>query len=371
MLVEPVVRAAVPRLAGRHDRAERREIGVGVPVRDQRSHERRRDAEHRDSLRLDEPPDAVGGPVRSALHEDDRRPARHRADHGPRPHDPAHVRREEDAVAGAEIGLVRRLAHDREQEAALDVQRALRLARRARRVREEVRRLALDLDRIERSRPCRRRSRPTRRLVRASSGTSTPARLQTTMCSTVGESTKRLVEHLLHRDELPAPIRGVRREHDLRAGVREARRHGRAGEAGEDRHLDRADVRARVRGDRGLGRHRQEGPDCVALDGRRARGAPRRAVAPRARAPPTSATGALPPRAPRPRPRDPASRAPSGARRPPRRSAARRRTTSSTRSRATRRAPRPTVATSGMPRSSTTARQKRSGSSTETRWSSS
>ena len=39
---------------------------------------------------------------------------------------------------------------------------------------------------------------------------------------------------------------------------------GRRREAGEDRHLDRADVRDRVRGDGDLGRHRQEDRDAVA-----------------------------------------------------------------------------------------------------------
>ncbi len=40
---------------------------------------------------------------------------------------------------------------------------------------------------------------------------------------------------------------------------------GRRGEPGEDRDLDRADVRAGVRGDRDLRRHRQEDRDAVAL----------------------------------------------------------------------------------------------------------
>ena len=63
---------------------------------------------------------------------------------------------------------------------------------------------------------------------------------------------------------LPAPRRLVLRDHDLRLARLEPLRDGRRGEAGEDRHLDRADVRDRVRGDRDVRRHRQEDPDAVA-----------------------------------------------------------------------------------------------------------
>ena len=149
-------------------------------------------------------------------------------------------------------------------------------------------------------------------------------------------------------------------------GVGEPRRDRRPRKAREDRYLDRADVRARMRGDRRLRRHRQEGSDRVALRRRRARAAPRRVVAPRARAPPTSATAASPSSGTHTAASSArASRVPSGARMRPRRSGARRRTTSSTRS------PRDSSSTSsqplesGIPRSSTTARQNRSGSSIE------
>ena len=147
LLEEPRVRVGIPRLARRAERAERREVRVGLALRDQRAHERRREAEHRHLLRLDEPPEAVARPVGRALGEDDRRADGAAADDGPRPHDPAHVGGEVDAVAALDVGLVRGLARDRDEEAALHVQRALRPAGRARRVGEQVRRLGVDLDR--------------------------------------------------------------------------------------------------------------------------------------------------------------------------------------------------------------------------------
>ena len=74
----------------------------------------------------------------------------------------------------------------------------------------------------------------------------------------------RLLEDREHRHRLAATRRLVLRDHDLRLARLEPLRDGRRGEAGEDRHLDRADVRDRVRRDRDLGRHRQEDPDAVA-----------------------------------------------------------------------------------------------------------
>ncbi len=136
----------------------------------------------------DDLPHAVVGAVRRTLHEHDRRAAGHGADHGPRTHDPAHVGREEDAIAGAEIRLVRGLARDREEEAGLDVQRSLRLARRAGRVGKEVRRLALDGDCLELSQavpPTASSHHESRPVV---IGQSTPARLQTSTRSTLGAS---------------------------------------------------------------------------------------------------------------------------------------------------------------------------------------
>ena len=74
----------------------------------------------------------------------------------------------------------------------------------------------------------------------------------------------RLLEDREHRHAAAAARRLALRDHDLRLARLEPLGDGRRGEAGEDRHLDRADVRARVRGDGDLGRHRQEDRDAVA-----------------------------------------------------------------------------------------------------------
>ena len=147
VLIEPAVRLGVPGLAGRHERAQRREIGARVAVRQQCAHERRRESERGDALLLDDPPEPVGRPVGRAFGEHDRRPERPGADERPRAHDPAHVRGEVHDVALPDVGLVADLARDRDEEAALHVDDALRHAGGAGRVREQVRRLGLDLER--------------------------------------------------------------------------------------------------------------------------------------------------------------------------------------------------------------------------------
>ena len=53
VLEEPAVRLGVPRLAGRDERAQRREVARRVAVREQRARERRREAERGDALLLD------------------------------------------------------------------------------------------------------------------------------------------------------------------------------------------------------------------------------------------------------------------------------------------------------------------------------
>ena len=74
-------------------------------------------------------------PVGRALGEDDRAAERADADDRPRPHDPAHVGGEVHDVALVHVGLVADLARDRDEEAALHVHDALRLARSCRRCR--------------------------------------------------------------------------------------------------------------------------------------------------------------------------------------------------------------------------------------------
>ena len=71
------------------------------------------------------------------------------ADDGPRPHDPAHVGDEVDPVVLSGVGLVADLACDRDQEAALDVDDALRRPVVPDVYVEQIRRLRVELGRRE------------------------------------------------------------------------------------------------------------------------------------------------------------------------------------------------------------------------------
>ena len=89
------------------------------------------------------------------------------------------------------------------------------------------------------------------------------SRSQVTMCSTDGacSTASSTVSRIGSRCRAQRVVRG---DHDLGLRVLQPLRHGRRGEAGEERHLDRADVRARVRGHRNLGAHGQVDGDPVA-----------------------------------------------------------------------------------------------------------
>ena len=271
-----------------------------------------------------------------------------RADHGPRPHDPAHVRREEHAVVrAADPPGTRSRARSR---------RGSRPARGARPSACRSCRTCRRAGTAPRSRPSTGSSSPGCSATASSHqtsrpvviGQSTPARRQTTTCSTRRRVRERLVEHLLHRDELAAAVRRVRREHDLRAARRPAattppaRRSPRRSAPGPRRC---ARTRARRSPPRGaIGRNVPTASPSPTPSSTERLGEPAhlvRELRPRQRA------CARRPRAPTPPPRRPASRAPSGGRTRPRRSAARRRTRSSTRSRASRRARRPSPARAG------------------------
>src|SRR6266545_748554 len=58
-LEQPEIRVSIPRLACRADRLQGRHVGVGIAFRDQCTNQRRRDAEHRYALILDQLPEAV------------------------------------------------------------------------------------------------------------------------------------------------------------------------------------------------------------------------------------------------------------------------------------------------------------------------
>ena len=139
-------------------------------------------------------------------------------------------------------------------------------------------------------------------------------------------------------------------------------RDGRRGEAGEDRHLDRADVRACVRGDRrpratSAGRSRRG-----RRARRRARRAPRRAASPRARAR-RSVSARREPSSPRPDRREHVGRAlgPAVHAVARDRDLARRRTRSSTPARASRRTPASTARRTRAPCPRSTSGQNHSG----------
>ena len=147
----------------------------------------------------------------------------------------------------------------------MDVERALGPAGRSGRVREEIWRLAVDHLRRELSRRARDELAP----IVVASGRH--RRLQASQPPPDHDvldgrrSGERLVGDLLHRNHRAASERAVRGHECLRARVGEPGCDRRCREAGEDRHLDRTDVGARMRGDRGFGRHGQEDPHHVAL----------------------------------------------------------------------------------------------------------
>ena len=264
MLEEPAVRLGIPRLAGRHDRAERREIDPRPAVRDQGPHERRRDAEDGRPLALDQRPDTIRRVVGRAFRQDERATERAAADDGPWAHDPAHVRREEDDVVGMGVGVVGDLARDRDEKAPVDVEHALRPAARPGRVRKEVWVLSVDLERPQ--------------LAGAGGNELVPEdvppylhrQARSAEAPPDHDALDRrhrphsLVDDLLHLELAAAPQRPVCSDYDLRVGVLEPRGDGRSGEAREDGHLDRADVGAGMRGDCDLGGHGQEERDGVA-----------------------------------------------------------------------------------------------------------
>ena len=214
----------------------------------------------------------------------------------------------------------------------------------------------------------RRPPRPTQ-VAPACIGTSAPSRRHTIIASRDGDSAAAssaicFIGTTRPRRSEPSAVIST-----FASRVLQPRGDGRRGEPREDRHLDRAHVRARVRGDRRLGRHRQVDRDAVArLDAERderlreprhlvrqlrerqlgARRRPRRA---------------RPPRRVRRCASRPAVHAVPGDVQP-----ARRRTRSPTPARARRSTTRSHGAQNSSPRSSTTAGQNHSGSSCERCW---
>ena len=149
VLEEPAVRLGVPRLAGRDERAQRREVARRrrrAGAARARASARGRATVTRSCSTVRQSRSGVGqsgAPSAKTIVP----PSAPTPTTRPRPHDPAHVGREVHDVALVHVGLVGDLARDRDEEAALHVHDALRLAGRARGVGEEVRRLGVDLQR--------------------------------------------------------------------------------------------------------------------------------------------------------------------------------------------------------------------------------
>ena len=138
----------VPRLAGRHERAQRREVRRRIAVREQRPDERRREPERRDALVLDRRPEPMGvRPVGGALRETIVPPSAPTPTtvHGPmiQPMSVAKCMH----VALVDVGLVGGFARDRDEEAALHMHARPWACRRPGGVGQEVRGLGVDLER--------------------------------------------------------------------------------------------------------------------------------------------------------------------------------------------------------------------------------
>ena len=174
---------------------------------------------------------------------------------------------------------------------------ALRLAGRAGGVGEEVRRLGVDLERGQHARLARRaRTARARRARPTATSRSASSRI-----ASIGTGLPR-------RDDSRCVITTFASLASSRCAT------AGAAKPGEDRHLDRAEVRDRVRGDGDLGRHRQEDRDAVARPDAERRRAARRGASRRARARRRSARGASRPRRGRRPRRASGRRAPSGGR---------------------------------------------------------
>jgi hypothetical protein len=219
---------------------------------EQRADESRRAAEDCHALALDELPEPVGGLVRCALREDEAAAHGAASNHGPRAHDPTHVRREEDDIVLARVRLVGDLARDRDEEAALHMEHALRLAGRPGRVGQEIGMLGVDLERGE----------LTGAEVDPIPGAVLPAPRDDVLDR--GRVRDRLGYGRLHVEPLTAAQGAVGGEDDLRLGILQTLGHRRCREPGENRHLDGSDVGAGVGGHRDLRAHGHVDRDAVA-----------------------------------------------------------------------------------------------------------
>ena len=238
--------------------------GLGA-VAHERAHRRGRKTHHADAVALDQAPQPIGPRmVRHALEHDGGAAVEQRRGERHRPHEPAEVGQPEQPVLLADVHAVGEVVRGLDQEAAVREHGSLRPAGRPGRVDDEARPVGLD----------RQGRRP---VILAGDGLVPPVVAPRRPGDLAAEATMDehrpdrgalghgLVGRLLQLHDLAATVEAVGRDQELGLAVGETGRHGARAEPGEARRVDGGDPRHREHGDRGLGRHRQEDPDAIAL----------------------------------------------------------------------------------------------------------
>ena len=205
------------------------------------------------------------GIVRRALVDHERRAEHQRPADRPRPHHPAHVGQPEERVVLLNVEEVRHVLRALDREAAVDVDRALGLAGGARGVDQHVRVFGLGQRRSRSPATGQARPHATRRRAPRAREPRWPTRRTTSVCWTFRRLGGRGVGGLLHRHDLAAPVEAVGRDKHLRAAVLQPCGHRIGAIAGEDGHVDRAELSAGQRRRDDLRDHRQIDADPVAL----------------------------------------------------------------------------------------------------------
>ena len=243
-------------------------------VRNQRADDGRRQPEMGDAVAGDEAPQAVRTRVvGGALEQDEPGAEEERPGDRPRAHHPAEVGEPEQRVARPQVEGVGEVLGGLDREAAVDVDRALRLAGRPGGVDEHVGRLGvggrggLRLDVVEQARARRvdglvppsvalRIPRRRRRPHPEPADDDHPADRRRQGHGLVGDG--------LHRHDRAAPEEAVRGDEDTGLAIPKSRGDGRGAVAREDRREDRPDPAEGERRDDRLDEHRKEDPDPIA-----------------------------------------------------------------------------------------------------------
>jgi len=190
------------------------------------------------------------------------RAERKRPEDEPGAHHPADVGVPEDRVIGPDVEPVRHVLRGLDREAAVHVNRALRLAGGARRVDDHQRVFGVELMRGRVARLILEQDFPN--LVAPVGPGNLPH--NPSMHDDLGHrwaADQRAVGRLFHRHDLAAAVEAVGADEHLRLGVLESRRDGLGAVAREDRDDDRADLDGGEHGNRDLGAHRHEDADPI------------------------------------------------------------------------------------------------------------